>query len=568
MNPQERFADLWTDYLEGELDESGIAELRGLLAEDETLVRLAADMYQTHRLLGLVVEETPARQDDFVREVLSMLPEGSSSFVSGVMEDIGRIANSSAGNRSRADRSWIQRRSVLLAVVASTILTIACYSLWPFGDSDIAKVDVSPSKVETPRINARIASMSQAKFFGELSPPVNSLLAANRDYVLTSGMIEMAFPDGASAIVEGPAVFRVLSDERLALDVGRCSVHAPNGAEGFRVETPVTHVVDRGTRFTVNVAETSETEVHVIEGAADIYEVERISNPSEKEIRLTDGEARHFARGRAFAADDIPFDPSLYRHGLPDRIVSYNATTTEDGGSESLLSVVIQRDGRVMEISAEDLIPARVTAFKTTLRGAFICGGETIPGQRIGMSSDRSLVTGVINPGGSIEPLRSSPILAGQSATPGLAIRFDKPVENGPGADVVFFDLQTFANPPDGDAFHVSPLQFRDGLKSHTIRDYDLTMESPAARELTTFYVHMFADAADSIEKLESLECSPRKQVIRFRGLAVGIDLSDLGYASGESVEGLFFQDALDDEHYVDPVFVGGLPALKEMKDD
>jgi hypothetical protein len=52
--------------------------------------------------------------------------------------------------------------------------------------------------------------------------------------------------------------------------------------------------------------------------------------------------------------------------------------------------------------------------------------------------------------------------------------------------------------------------------------------------------------------------------VIKFRGLAVGIDLSDLGYTAGETVEGLFFQDALDDKHYVDPVFIGGLPAMRQ----
>src|SRR5690606_33437416 len=89
--------------------------------------------------------------------------------------------------------------------------------------------------------------------------------------ILMSGLVEIAFPAGASAILEGPAVFRVLSEESLALDVGRCSVHAPDGAEGFHSETPVTRVVDRGTPFSVSVSDTSETEVQVIEGSADVY---------------------------------------------------------------------------------------------------------------------------------------------------------------------------------------------------------------------------------------------------------------------------------------------------------
>lgn len=566
MKGQERFAELWTAYLEGELSESGVAELRELLAADESLLKRAADMYQTHRLLGLVVEELPARQDEFIRETLARLPEEQDRFVSGVMSNVGRIANP-----SQTQPSAIRTRGVL-AAVAATFLAILCYSFWPSGNSRVVEDNAGQDSGSSTQVNVRLASLAHARFFGELLPPVDSILTPRRDYVLMSGLVEVKFPAGASAILEGPAVFRVLSDESLALDVGRCSVHAPDGAEGFRVETPVTRVVDRGTRFSVSVSETSETEVQVIEGAADIYERSDASSREggsevaadpESEFRLKNGEAQRFGKVRAFAADAIAFDPSVYRHGLPDRVVSYEATAAADGGAENLVSVTVQRDGRVLEIPAEDLIPSGVTWFKTTSRGAFVCGGATIPDKRIETSSDRSLVTGVINPGGSQEPLASAPVLTGASATPGFAIRFDSPVENGPGADVVFFDLQTFANPPDGDAFHVSPLRLRDGLKSHTIRVYDLTMESPNARDLTEFHVHMFADAADSLAKLESLECSPRKQVMKFRGLAVGIDLSDLGYAAGESVEGLFFQDALDDEHFVDPVFIGGLPGVK-----
>ncbi|MEZ5948470.1 MAG: hypothetical protein R3C12_04455 [Planctomycetaceae bacterium] len=61
-----------------------------------------------------------------------------------------------------------------------------------------------------------------------------------------------------------------------------------------------------------------------------------------------------------------------------------------------------------------------------------------------------------------------------------MAFRFERPVVNGPGADVVLFDIQSFSNPPQGDAFHVSPLHFREGLKSHTIQQFDLTMEYPS----------------------------------------------------------------------------------------
>ena len=56
MNGVERFVELWNDFLEGELGECGIAELRALVAADARLLKLAADSYQTHRLLGLLAD--------------------------------------------------------------------------------------------------------------------------------------------------------------------------------------------------------------------------------------------------------------------------------------------------------------------------------------------------------------------------------------------------------------------------------------------------------------------------------------------------------------------------------
>jgi len=42
--------------------------------------------------------------------------------------------------------------------------------------------------------------------------------------------------------------------------------------------------------------------------------------------------------------------------------------------------------------------------------------------------------------------------------------------------------------------------------------------------------------------------------------IAVGIDMSDLGYSLGANVEGLFLQHAADDNDSFDPVFIAGLP--------
>lgn len=572
MNDQQRFSELWTSYLEGELDQKELAELSEMLEADRALLQRAADLFQTHRLLGLASQPQPQRQDQFVRQTLAALPVGHGEFVDRVMSRVGNsvsprntyLPQSAASTQHPTGRRSPGRyRFLLMATAALGLLVVGALTIrWRGAEFAQSPQPRHPEAQATG--NVRLASISQAKFFGELSPPVNSLLVPEREYVLTSGLIEVAFPTGASAILEGPAVFRVTSDESMALDIGRCSVHAPDGAEGFRIDTPSKRIVDRGTRFSVSVADTSETEVQVIEGAADIYDrsVECTATAT-SELRMQIGEARRFGATGCLVADTMAFDSSVYRSGLPDRIVSYQTTKAADGGAEQLTAVTLQRGARLSTVSVPDMIPARIEYFHATEPRAYVCGGSTRPLSLTDLVSDPSLVKGVINPDGNPIALTTTPVLEGPTSTPGFAIQFERPVTNGPGADVVFFDLQTFANPADGDAFHVSPLRFRDGLKSHTIRRYDLTMESPEVQELTKFHVHFYAQTASSIKMLSDLESVSRQQAIRFRALAVGIDLSWLGYADGETVTGLFFQDASDDNHMVDPVFIGGLPELK-----
>jgi len=431
---------------------------------------------------------------------------------------------------------------------------------------------------EQPAGNVQFASLSHARFLGEMSPAINSTITPEREYVLLGGLVELAFPRGALAIVEGPAVFRILSDDCLALYVGHCSVHAPKGAEGFRVDTPVTRVVDRGTRFSVNVSETSETEVQVIEGMTDLYRYPHKSEPSSTsspnettfELRLNEREACRLENGNNIVARPTEFNAAGYRSQLQDRIVSYEATTAEQGGVEYLKSVTVQRNGEVIQYPVEQLIPVELTYFKANPginANGHIASGESLGGSRIQVLSDTALNSGIINPGGSQQPLTTSPVMRvvedkNQLNTPGMAIRFRVPVKNGPGPDIVFFELQTLSNPPEGDAFHVSPLNFEQGRKSHTIHSYDLTMLSSESQKIARFHLYQFHQNIASLDELQTAEYEQKSSHnrLRFRAIAVGIDLSDLGYLPGELVDGLFIQDAMDDNNMVDPVFIGGLP--------
>ena len=125
----------------------------------------------------------------------------------------------------------------------------------------------------------------------------------------------------------------------------------------------------------------------------------------------------------------------------------------------------------------------------------------------------------------------------------------------------MLFELQTIVNSERGDAFHVSPLHFDNGLHSHTIRRYDISLTSTQSKYLAPYRLYRVSEIPRSLkEVLENPHFGGPIHAIPAKVLAVGIDLSDLGYPIGARVEGLFLQDAADDSYFFDPVFIAGLP--------
>ena len=67
-----------------------------------------------------------------------------------------------------------------------------------------------------------------------------------------------------------------------------------------------------------------------------------------------------------------------------------------------------------------------------------------------------------------------------------------------------------------------------------------------------------------SLSQLKTIPFRGTNFTVTSKLLAVGIDLSDLGYPPGAAVDGIFIQDVLDDGNQVDPVFIAGPPSAGE----
>ncbi len=85
-----------------------------------------------------------------------------------------------------------------------------------------------------------------------------------------SGRLALAFDSGAEVILEGPAQFELTGPNGGRLEHGAISSHVPPAAVGFRIDTPQSNIIDRGTDFSVRVDRKGQTEVHVIDGLVDV----------------------------------------------------------------------------------------------------------------------------------------------------------------------------------------------------------------------------------------------------------------------------------------------------------
>ncbi|MGB6221398.1 discoidin domain-containing protein [Haloferula sp.] len=121
---------------------------------------------------------------------------------------------------------------------------------------------------------------------------------------LLSGILEVGYPSGARAVLEGPCRFSLDHKEALTVFHGRASVHAPEGAEGFRLDTPAGAFIDRGTEFGIAVGNDGSQPVvltEVFEGEIEIST--RDPDGVQQETRLLGGESRAVTRNGEFLSE-------------------------------------------------------------------------------------------------------------------------------------------------------------------------------------------------------------------------------------------------------------------------
>lgn len=518
-----------------------------------------------HHQLQCLLKSNPQAQQVYLSYIdlnLGLCRIASEAPAPSPLADLASCGRVPASSRRNSSALSLTSVGVLALLMLTVFVAVLAYRPVPNRNDPVAVSHTSSSAASARGV--ALVQSAGAAFFGSAQPSPGDILPWAHEYTLTHGMIELGFDHGVQVILNAPAVFKAVTGERIVVKIGQCSVHAPPGGEGFRVDTPSTEVVDLGTRFSVRVNEFGETEVQVVEGAAEVHPAPG-TGPA---LTLHQGDAR---RADAALVQPIPFDAGSYRSRLPDRVVSYQAAPAGASGAvRDLVSVTVQRDGISRTYQPDELIGIDILHFAADNNWNNVAWDREVPGTpEETLTRDVALNTGLINPGGwgprhagRTPPSDALEDLPGRL---GLAIQFRRPVRNDPGPDVVLFELQSPVYPPEGDHFYIGPCARETGRHRHLVTHFDITLLSPDARQVAPFALTRFEQRTASVADLSrpgrpSIHAPP----LPFSALAVGIDLSDLGYPPGAEVTSLLIEDADDDEqNVIDPVFIGGLPAIE-----
>ncbi|MFP4058254.1 MAG: LamG-like jellyroll fold domain-containing protein [Candidatus Brocadiia bacterium] len=246
----------------------------------------------------------------------------------------------------------------------------------------------------------------------------------------------------------------------------------------------------------------------------------------------------------------------LYLAGTGEHMPLQAISASYSGDQLLLSSVDVFREGTgVATIPAADLIGVEVTHYRTDQDAVVVIppgASEPSPWSRAALLEDLALNTGLANPGQG-GGLGTDPA----PSDPGVGLQFLETVFNGPGVDVVIFEVDNQAPDP----FVVSPLVFdRPGLTSMTVNSADYV---PFEDEVFGLDVY-FTDAdVTSLDVLETLGFSSHQVFGGYQAYGIALDLSHLGYSLGDGVGGLFLQSVPGASPF-DPTYAAGLPFIPE----
>lgn len=128
--------------------------------------------------------------------------------------------------------------------------------------------------VRPPAADGTFAEMritESARWESSTLPTSDGARLGTGELNLVRGLATIVFDSGAEVILEAPATLELVDAMNCVLNRGTAVAEVSESAQGFMIKTPTADVIDHGTRFAVNVDQTSQaTRTQVFEGLVEV----------------------------------------------------------------------------------------------------------------------------------------------------------------------------------------------------------------------------------------------------------------------------------------------------------
>lgn len=247
-------------------------------------------------LAALVNGDASARDNTLLNETLRANPAARRSYIRTMAFEAMLAREFAPPEASQTAVPHRSNRWLARFAIAATIMLAATLA-WRIVPNPGESIPTADTRIDTdgPFTHAIISSLDDASGrFGDAAITQGMRLTEGL-LVLDGGLAEITFDSGAEVTLEGPARLQLESDNKSRLDAGRASAQVPEQARGFVIHTPSSYIRDLGTAFAVEVRDSRETDLHVLDGEVEVSATGSGANQPIKilrqseAVRLADG---------------------------------------------------------------------------------------------------------------------------------------------------------------------------------------------------------------------------------------------------------------------------------------
>jgi hypothetical protein len=305
--PQKSLRNLLEGYCDDTLSPEETARLDTLLADDADARRQFCEFVGLHAQLWCRL-----RLPDLAVAVPVAASELEIDSELAVVIDSNRPARSLAASfrlpaKLRRAAMWASLAAGMM--FALYFVAISWDLLWPSRNSQLVVAEPGSEKSNglTPGqrgLKARaVASQRVLPAQDHVENSTRMPIHSGEIQRAETGLVELAFDQGATAIIEAPAQWTVINGNRMILSRGRLVATVPPRASGFAVETPYATIIDIGTQFGVQVDDDAQADVSVLQG---LVQVQPKGQSREDATRLTAGQSAVLSSGQVKVNQSSP----------------------------------------------------------------------------------------------------------------------------------------------------------------------------------------------------------------------------------------------------------------------